>query len=124
MYRPEQAAACCQIKRPLRDSRSRQDSDGRLFVASRARDNPEHIRWIIPRDAWLLNRANVQPGQGFFLQSFGSQARQFEAVGTAKSLSDLFARLEASQELLRLDPIVRPTAYHCAVMSKDELVEL
>jgi hypothetical protein len=86
--------------------------------------NPDHIRWIIPRDAWFLNRANVQPGDEFFLQSFGSQARQLEAVGAAKSVSDLFERLEANDEILRLDPSVRPTAYHCAVMSKDELVEL
>jgi hypothetical protein len=86
--------------------------------------NPEHIRWIIPRDAWFINRANVQPGDEFFLQSFGSQARQLEAVGTAKSVSDLFERLEANEELLRLDPSVQPTAYHCAVISKDELVEL
>ena len=86
--------------------------------------NPERIRWIIPRDAWFLNRANIQPGDEFFLQSFGSQARQFEAVGAAKSISDLFERLEAKEDLLRLDPNVRPTAYRCAVMSKDELVQL
>jgi hypothetical protein len=26
---------------------------------------PEQLTWIKPRDAWLLNRANVQPGPQF-----------------------------------------------------------
>jgi len=86
--------------------------------------SPDRIRWIVPRDFWFLNRANIQPGEEFFLQSFGSVAKQFEAVASAISISDLFDRLEASEQLLRLDRDVRPTAYRCAVMSKDELVQL
>jgi hypothetical protein len=86
--------------------------------------SPDRIRWIVPRDCWFLNRANVQPGEEFFLQSFESVVRQFEAVAAAGSISDLFDRLEATEQLLRLDPSIRPTAYRCAVVSKDELVQL
>jgi len=94
-----------------------------LWLLERGID-PDCIRWIIPRDFWFLNRANVQPGEEFFLQSFGSVAAQFEAVGAASSISDLFDRLEAAEQLLRLDRDIRPTAYRCAVVSKDELAEL
>ena len=40
-------------------------------------------RWIVPRDCWFINRANVQPGEEFFLQSFGSVVRQSEAIAAA-----------------------------------------
>jgi hypothetical protein len=86
--------------------------------------NPDRICWIIPRDAWFINRANVQPGEEFFLNSFGSVASQLEALAAAESISDLFDRLEAAEQLLRLDGNVRPTVYRCAVVSKDELVQL
>ena len=86
--------------------------------------SPDRIRWIVPRDCWFLNRANVQPGEEFFLQSFGSVVRQFEALAAAGSISDLFDRLESAEQLLRLDPDIRPTAYRCAVVSKDELAQL
>src|SRR5205085_8456324 len=94
-----------------------------LWLLERGID-ANRIRWIIPRDFWFLNRANIQPGEEFFSQSFGSVAQQFEALAAAESISDLFDRLEAAEQLLRLDSNVRPTAYRCAVVSKDELVQL
>lgn len=86
--------------------------------------DPDRIRWIMPRDAWLLDRANIQPGDEFFFKSMGSVARQFEAVVAAASVNDLFDRLEANGELLRIDPAVRPTVYRCATVSLDELAQL
>jgi hypothetical protein len=85
---------------------------------------PERISWIMPRDAWLLDRALIQPDDEFFFNSFGSLARQFEAVVAAQNLPDLFDRLEAGGDLLRIDPNVRPTVYRCATVSQDELVQL
>jgi hypothetical protein len=85
---------------------------------------PERIRWIMPRDAWLLDRAKIQPGDEFFFDTIGSFARQFEAVVAARSLTDLFDRLEAGGELVRIDSSVRPTVYRCATISHDELVQL
>ena len=42
----------------------------------------------------------------------------------AEDVADLFSRLEQSGNLLRIDPSVEPTAYHCAVISRGELDQL
>ncbi len=84
----------------------------------------DRIRWIMPRDSWFLNRTNVQASEEYFLQSFGAMASQFEAIGRAQSVPELFQMLEASDQLLRLDPQVEPAMYHAAVVSKAELEEL
>ena len=86
--------------------------------------SPDAITWIMPRDAWYHNRAKVQPGEEFFTQSYGAFAQQIEAVAAATSIDDLFARLSASKELLRLDETVTPTMFHSAIMSESEMVEL
>jgi hypothetical protein len=39
-------------------------------------------------------------------------------------MDDLFERLEEVGELLRIDPRVRPTMYHCAIVSLAELEQL
>lgn len=82
------------------------------------------ICWIVPRDAWYQNRANVQPGLEFFPQSFGSVTKQFEAVGQASSMQDLLRRLSETDVLLRLDDNVEPRMYHGATMSHPELALL
>jgi hypothetical protein len=84
----------------------------------------QDICWIMPRDAWWIDRASVQPGEAFFTQSYGAFATQVEAVAQAESINDLFDRLEASGQLLRLDPMVQPTMYHGAIVSRAELEEL
>ena len=86
--------------------------------------DPDRIRWIVPRDSWNLNRANFQPGDDFFAAFCNSVADQAEAVALADSVEDVFARLEATGELRRLDPNVTPEAYHCAILSDGEVAEL
>ena len=86
--------------------------------------DPDRITWIMPRDSWVLNRANLQPGDEFFAAFAKSLADQVEAVALADSVDDVFARLEAAGELGRLDPTVTPTAYHCATLSDGELAQL
>jgi hypothetical protein len=86
--------------------------------------NPEHIQWIMPRDAWLLDRKNTQPTPEFFSSMVGSVAAQFEAAANAKSIVDLFDRLEAAGALLRIDPTVRPKMFHGATVSTLELAQL
>ena len=97
--------------------------DSCLWLLERGID-PERIRWVMPNDAWFINRANIQPGDDFFLTTFKSLARQLEAVSAADDVADLFDRLEASGELLRLDPGIRPTIYRCATITEDELAQL
>jgi NAD(P)-binding Rossmann-like domain len=86
--------------------------------------SPDCLRWITPRDSWLMNRANVQPGALFAAQLQSSLANRVQAIAAATSMDDLFERLEATGELLRIDPGVRPTMYHCAIVSLAELEQL
>lgn len=86
--------------------------------------DPDRICWMMPRDSWLLNRANYQPGQEFFVRGMRSIANGVEAAASAESVDDVFARLEAFDELRRIDRSVKPTAYHCAFVSDGELTLL
>ncbi|WHZ10588.1 MAG: hypothetical protein OJF60_001027 [Burkholderiaceae bacterium] len=85
---------------------------------------PSRIRWIMPRDAWMLNRANLQPGIENFERNMGSAVDQFEAIAKASSVPDLFARLEQREQLLRIDEAVQPTTYRCATVAPGELAQL
>lgn len=86
--------------------------------------SPDRLRWIMPRDSWLMNRANIQPGPLFAGQLRASIAARMQAVSAATSVDDLFARLERTDSLLRIDPTVQPTMYHCAIVSLAELEQL
>lgn len=86
--------------------------------------DPDAITWIRPREAWLLNRANVQPTATFAHQTLAAMAAELEAARDATSLPDLFVRLEAVGLLQRIDPSVLPTMYRCAVVSEAELAQL
>lgn len=86
--------------------------------------DPARITWIRPRDSWLLDRANIQPGREFFEAAVGGFAHRTEAAALATSVDDLFVRLEATGQLLRLDPDVRPTMYRCATVTRDEIAQL
>ncbi|MCU0260207.1 MAG: NAD(P)/FAD-dependent oxidoreductase [Ilumatobacteraceae bacterium] len=83
--------------------------------------HPDRIRWIVPRDSWTLNRANFQPGREFFPRFCRSLADMTQAAAEASTIDDLFARLEACDELRRIDRNTTPTAYHCAILSDGEL---
>lgn len=85
---------------------------------------PDRIRWIMPRDAWLLDRANLQPGADSLERSAQSIADQVEALALSQSVDEVFERLEAVGEWCRIDPSVTPRAFHCATVSRAELEEL
>jgi hypothetical protein len=84
---------------------------------------PEVIRWIRPRDAWLLDRAYQQP-LGLVSWLIEGVSLGLEAAAQAEDVTDLFARLEACGQLVRLDPAVEPSMYRCATVSQDELASL
>ncbi len=88
------------------------------------RVDPDMIRWVMPRDAWLLDRENTQPGLEFFHKTMGSQAGQFEAIVHSTSIENMFDRLEACGYFLRIDKSVRPKMFHGATISRAELEEL
>ena len=84
---------------------------------------PDAIRWIRPRDAWLLDRAFAQPLDCLPALLEGVSLN-LEAAAEAEDVADLFRRLEASGQLVRLDPTVEPTMYRCATVSQAELESL
>ncbi|MCG5431330.1 NAD(P)-binding protein [Mycobacterium sp. MYCO198283] len=86
--------------------------------------SPDRITWIVARDAWLLDRANVQPGAEFVEQFRASVGARTEAIMAATSVPDLYARLEAGGVLLRLDTNVEPTMYRCATVTQAEVAQL
>ncbi|MCH2191048.1 MAG: NAD(P)-binding protein [Gammaproteobacteria bacterium] len=88
------------------------------------RIDPSKITWIMPRDAWWIDRKNAQPGEEFFMSSMGAQLKQMEAIATAASMNDLFDKLEAAGVLFRLDKNVRPSMFHGATVSQAEANEL
>ena len=85
---------------------------------------PDAITWIMPRDSWYLDRANIQPGGEFADNIFRGLEDQMRAIAEAKDIDDLFERVNATGQLLRLDPDVRPTMYRCATVTKAELDQL
>lgn len=86
--------------------------------------DPDDIRWIMPRDSWVFDRANVQAADEFFMNTWETFTRQLEAVVAAEDVPDLMLRLEAAGEWMRIDPRVTPGVFHGAILSKAELVEL
>jgi NAD(P)-binding Rossmann-like domain len=85
---------------------------------------PEAITWVMPRDSWLVNRLSTQPGVEFFNESIGGQAAQMECFANATSVEDLFLRLEAADQMLRIYPEHTPSMFHFATMSKGEVAVL
>jgi hypothetical protein len=85
--------------------------------------DPDAIRWIRPRDAWLLNRSYIQPLDlvSWLIEGI---ALSFEAAAAASDPEDLFARLEGAGQLARLDPAITPSMYRCATSSEAEIATL
>ncbi|MBF7073915.1 NAD(P)-binding protein [Glaciecola sp. MH2013] len=97
--------------------------DAVLFLLDKGVE-PDDITWIMPRDAWLLDRENTQPTEEFFHQSIGAQAKQMEAIAQSTSIEDMFSRLEDAGVFLRIDTDVWPEMFHGATVSRLELAQL
>jgi hypothetical protein len=84
---------------------------------------PDDVVWIKPREPWVIDRATFQPREkvGSFIISW---ARATEAAALAKSIPDLFGRLEEAGELKRVDASIEPTMYRMAIVSDRELDQL
>ncbi len=81
--------------------------------------DPDQIRWVRPREPWLVDRSSVQP-----LDLLGSTIEGFaasvEVLAGAESMPDLFAGLESSGQLMRLDPNTEATMFRGAIVSRSE----
>lgn len=85
---------------------------------------PEEITWVRPRDAWVLNRKNVQPKYDFFEQIFTARALEMESARDCSSIDDLFDRLEAAGIVQRFDKQVKPKMFRCSICSEAEVEQL
>ncbi|MFG1608393.1 NAD(P)-binding protein [Actinoplanes sp. NPDC049265] len=85
--------------------------------------DPDRIRWIMPRDPLLLDRAGFQPLDQV-PSLMDAVSREIEAIARATSMDDLVRRLETHGRMLTFDPAVPPTMWHCATVSRRELVQL
>jgi hypothetical protein len=81
----------------------------------------QSVSWVMPRDSWLVNRLTTQPGDEFFQQSVGGMAQQLKAIAQAATIEDLFVRLEACGQMLRIDRQQTPTMFHYATISEGEV---
>jgi len=84
----------------------------------------DRIRWVMPRDAWIIDRAAAQSGSRFYFESYGGFAKQLEAMAAAATVEDLADRMETAGLWMRLDPNVRPRIIHGAILSRAELEEM
>ena len=97
--------------------------DACLFLLAHGTD-PVRISWIMPRDSWMLDRANIQPGGRFADAINRGFAQQTQAIVEATGFRNLFERVNAMGQLLRLDDDVWPTMYRCATVTRAELEQL
>lgn len=86
--------------------------------------DPKDISWIMPRDSWFFERSGFQPGLRFAEKTAARLAAVNEAIMSASSLDDLFHRLEACGELMRVNDKVWPTMFKCATVTIPELEQI
>ena len=81
--------------------------------------DPDKIRWVKPRDAWVLDRASVQP-LDLIVPAIEELSLAIEALAQAESIEDLFRRLEVCGALFRIDTKIEPTMFRGAILSEAE----
>ena len=84
----------------------------------------DRITWVRPREAWLMDRATIQPGMTFARRVVSDFSAQLRAIHQADSVDDLFDNLGRAGCLLRIDESITPTMYRCAIVSEAELAQL
>ncbi|GAB2648301.1 NAD(P)/FAD-dependent oxidoreductase [Saccharopolyspora gloriosae] len=77
--------------------------------------DPDRVRWIAPRDAWLVNRSHdgAEP-----------QFRELTKLHGHDSVDAAIGVLEELGLVLRRDVAVTPSAFRCATVSSTELGQL
>ena len=86
--------------------------------------DPDAIRWVVPRDQWMLDRASIQPGDEFAEQALLRQVETMEIVAASVDADQMFDELVQQGALLQFDHSVRPTMYRCCTVTVAELDEL
>ena len=85
--------------------------------------DPADLTWVVPRDAWLFDRARIQPGPPSGAMGSSLPAGLEVPPGTS-AVDLLIAGIEASGLVMRLSSEVTPTAFRCATVTRAELEQL
>jgi hypothetical protein len=85
---------------------------------------PESITWVMPNDAYYFDRQTVNPGRKFTDIITAGRVQVLTAAVEATSIDDFFQRVLDCEQLLALDPSVKPTRWRCATVTKLELEQL
>jgi hypothetical protein len=82
--------------------------------------DPDRIRWVRPRDAWMFDRAGMQPLElvSAYMQM---QAHWVAAAAAAEDGVDFAHRLAGDGVLVRIDGDVDPAMFRGAIISAREL---
>lgn len=97
--------------------------DAVLFLLTN-RIAPERITWIMPSDAWMFSRFDVNPGRKFSDPVTQYAIGLLQAAIEAKDYDDYFARLVERKLVLQLDPSFKPERWRCATFTPMELEQL
>lgn len=76
----------------------------------------DRIRWIMPSDAWLWDRTNLQPG----LMTM-ELMREMEAIIEHRDVDAIFFALEKLGSVHRVDKSRNPTTWRCASVVPEEV---
>lgn len=85
---------------------------------------PERITWIMPADAWMFDRFDVNPGRKFSDPIAKYAIGILESALEAEDYDDFFERLVERKLVMQLDPSVKPTRWRCATFTPLELEQL
>jgi hypothetical protein len=82
------------------------------------------ISWVMPRDSWMFNRANAQPGALHLANTLDGRANMLEVVANSESADDLSKRLGECGFWLQLDENVWPTMFHGATVTELDVEQM
>ena len=80
---------------------------------------PDRIRWIMPNDAWLLDRAQMQPDI-----VLDAVVAMVQSLADSPTIDETFLRLEREDIVFRLDGQSLPTKWRCATVDRKEFAQL
>ncbi|MFF0155974.1 NAD(P)/FAD-dependent oxidoreductase [Streptomyces sp. NPDC005263] len=88
--------------------------DACLWLLERGID-PDRLTWIVPRDAWLINRELEWQNGGF---------QPLLNLLMCRSADEVIRVLEEKGVVIRRDVDIEPAAFRCATVDTEELVQL
>src|SRR5262249_23238950 len=84
---------------------------------------PDRIRWVRPRDVWIVDRAAIQP-LDLAVRTMETFARWVGTPGRAASLPECDRRREENDALIRLERDYEPSVFRGPILTRAEIAGL